>query len=72
MTAEEIADYRTRWRKVAARGQEELRAMTVEQKLQQLSALMFSVDAMGWREALSDDRPVWDRWQRLRRRLGSG
>jgi hypothetical protein len=47
-----------------------LAAASVEDRLSQVAALMASVDAMGWREALSDDGPVWARWQRLRQRSG--
>ena len=50
---------------------EELRAASPERKLQQVAALMFSVDAMGWRESLAeDDLRVWGLWQKLRQRLG--
>lgn len=71
MLRDELLAHQDRWRLVEAREIEELRSASVEHKLTQVAALMASVDAFRWREGLADDRPVWDRWQRLRERLGS-
>lgn len=61
-----------RYRRLARREREELRATPVEVKLRQLCSLFASVDAMGWREALSEgDDEVRRRWQRLRQEVGS-
>ena len=68
MDGADLRAYRRRWRRVAEREQETLAAASVEERLAQVAALMASVDAMGWRDALDDDGPVWARWQRLRRR----
>jgi hypothetical protein len=49
----------------------EQQAASVETKLRQVAALMMSVDAMGWRDALAaDDDLVRQRWQALRRHHG--
>ncbi len=66
MTRDELLDYKQRWRLVEVREIEELRAALPEHKLRQVAALMASVDAMGWREKLADDLPVWMRWQKCR------
>ncbi len=70
MTRDDILAYQRRWRLVEEREIAELRAASPEHKLRQVAALMASVDAMGWREGLKDDPPVWKTWQRLRERLG--
>lgn len=69
MNAEDLRAYRARFEAVRRR-EFETRG-TAEDRLAQLGALLASVDAMGWREALSDDEPVWARWQRLRRAAGA-
>lgn len=71
MTRDELLAYKQRWRLVEVREIEELRAASPEHKLRQVAALMASVDAMGWREKLADDLPVWMRWQKLRERLAN-
>jgi hypothetical protein len=54
---------------VALAQDEELRALTDEDKLRQLASLMASVDAMGWNEALQEgDEAHWIRWQTIRAR----
>ena len=70
MTRDELLAYKRRWQLVEAREIAELRAATPEHKLLQVSALMASLDAMGWRDGLGDEPPVWKTWQRLRERLG--
>jgi len=53
---------------VALAEQDELRAMTDEAKLRAVAALMASVEAMGWSEALQEgDEAIWLRWQTIRR-----
>jgi hypothetical protein len=44
---------------------------TLEQKLDDLEALLLSVDDLGWRAALDDDAPVRARWLLLRERLSN-
>jgi hypothetical protein len=67
LTRLEAKAFARRWQRINEAEIEELRAATLEQKLRQLAALMASVDAMGWREALSDGvQEVRDRWRRLR------
>ncbi len=70
MAREDLEAYRARWRTVEAYLRAELRSATPEAKLHQLWSLMQSVDAMGLTAALADDGPVWQRWSRLRSRLG--
>ena len=69
MQAKDLRAYRDRF--AAVRQRERETTSTIAEKLTQVAALMASVDAMGWREALSDDAPVWARWQRLRSLDGS-
>jgi hypothetical protein len=69
MLREELLAYQDRWKLVEAREVQELRSATLEHKLQQVAALMASVDAFGWREGLADDQPVWELWQKLRAKL---
>jgi hypothetical protein len=59
---------RARWRAVALREREELRAASCGEKLQQLVGLVESVRAFGWEGALAEeDEAVRERWRRLRR-----
>jgi hypothetical protein len=69
MNADDLRAYRARYEAVQMREQET--RGTVAERLAQVAALMASVDAMGWREALADDdEVVWARWQRLRSAYG--
>lgn len=71
MNADDLKAYRARFE--AVRQRERASRGTPKQRLGQLAALMASVDAMGWREALaSEDARIWARWQRLRRAAGYG
>lgn len=71
MNADDLKAYRARFDAVRRR-ERELRG-TPEDRLVQVAALMASVDAMGWRDALAaEDAKVWARWQRLRRAAGCG
>lgn len=57
----------TRWDLVALAQRDELRAMTVEDKLAQVASLMASAKAMGWAAALQEgDQVIWMRWQAIR------
>ena len=68
VSKDEARAFRQRWRRANEAERAELRATSPEQKLRQLSALMASVDAMGWREALADETDgVRQRWLRLRK-----
>ena len=59
---------KARWKIVNAAERKELRAASLEQKLQQLGALMASVEELGWGEALAkEEAAVRKRWSRLRR-----
>ena len=52
---------------VNAAEQAELRATPLDRKLQQLAALMASVQSLGWTNALAaEDAEVRARWNRLR------
>jgi hypothetical protein len=68
VNAEDLRAYRARFAAVEHRQRAERGTLT--ERLAQLAALMASVDALGWRATLSDDEPVWARWQRLRRAAG--
>jgi len=73
MTRAQALDYRRRWKLVNAREQRELRKTPVAVKFQQLAALMGSVDAMGWREALEEGvEEVRARWVKLHRIYHAG
>lgn len=68
MAAEEAQAYLQRWQSVNAREGEELRATPPAEKLRQLAALLMSVDAMGWRDALAEGEDVVrERWIKLRK-----
>ena len=63
----EIEARKQRWKLLNEFEIAELRATPMKVKLQQLAALMASVDFFGWRSALEeDDLAGWDRWQKLR------
>lgn len=67
----EVQAWRQRWRLANEAERAELQATPPEEKLRQLAALMASVDAMGWREALAgEEEVVRQRWLRLRRAWG--
>jgi hypothetical protein len=68
MDADDLRAYRARYEAVRVRDQET--RGTAAERLAQVAALMASVDAMGWREALADDEVIWARWQRLRAAYG--
>jgi hypothetical protein len=68
MTREEAIQYKARYEAVNAFEIEELRSMSLEQKLEQTSALMASVEQMGWSQAMADEETqVRERWLRLKR-----
>ncbi len=71
MSKAETAAFRKRWQRINALEQEELRNASVELKFRQLAALMASVDAFGWRQALEEGvQEVRERWRLLRSRYG--
>ena len=71
LTAKEARSYRARWERVQAIERRELRQMSLHEKLRQLAALMASVDALGWNEALrAEEAAVRVRWNRLRKAHG--
>jgi hypothetical protein len=72
MTREEAIQYKARYEAVNAFEIEELRSMSLEQKLEQTSALMDSVEQMGWSQAMADEETqVRERWLRLKRAYSS-
>jgi hypothetical protein len=67
LTRKEAQAFRRQWERVNADEQAELRATPLDRKLRQLAALMASVQALGWTEALAaEDAEVRARWNRLR------
>lgn len=67
MTPDTAVRFLARWRLVNDAEIAELRATPIETKLRQLSALMASVTALGWHDALdADTDAVRERWRRLR------
>jgi hypothetical protein len=73
MTREEAIQYRERWRVLAWREREELRAMSLDEKFRRTAALFASARAMGWTDEgrSADERFVRERWRRLREVLGN-
>ncbi len=69
---QEALAFKDRWRRVNKAEIEELRRMSLIEKLEQVAALMASVNAFGWRDAMTaDEQQVRDRWQRLRKAFHS-
>ncbi|HWR73908.1 MAG TPA: hypothetical protein VN604_12120 [Nitrospirota bacterium] len=67
-TKTEAREFQARWKRVNASETEELRRMSMDDKLRQLAALMASVDSFGWRELLAgEEKQVRERWNRLRK-----
>lgn len=70
LTPEQARAYVRRWELVNEREREELRAMTIDEKLRQVAMLMASAKALGWDERLdAEDAEVRERWRLLRERL---
>ncbi len=70
---EKVRAWKKNWEAINALEAEELRAMTPDEKLRQLAALMESVDAMGWRDELEEGvEEVRERWHRIRSRYRHG
>ena len=68
MTKSEAIAFQKRWEKVNRAEREELQNTSPIEKLRQLAALMASVDAFSWREALADEEAdARTRWIRLRK-----
>ena len=71
LTAAEARAYLDRWRAVNEAEIAELRATPLENKLEQLAAMMASARAFGWQTHTdAETRAVRARWQKLRRELG--
>ncbi len=67
MTKAEIEAWRARWKLKHKLEVEDLRQTPMDVKLQQLAALMGSVDAFHARESLeADDQIGYDRWRKFR------
>jgi hypothetical protein len=65
-SSQQVKDFAARWKLVADAERDELRAMTLPQKMAQLEALMASARSLGW--ATTDPAEVDDvraRWNRL-------
>ena len=70
ITREEARAFRKRWEAVNAAKREELRRMSMEDKLRQLAALMASRDLFSRTEEMREEEAeVRERWNRLRRAL---
>jgi hypothetical protein len=67
ITREEARAFRRRWEAINAAEREELRAMSMEDKLRQLAALMASRDLFDWTEDMKSEAEVRERWNRLRK-----
>jgi hypothetical protein len=71
MTKAEARAFKARWRAVNAAEVEELRRTPAIHKLQQLAALMASVERFGWTQALAaGEAEVRERWCQLKRVYG--
>jgi hypothetical protein len=68
ISTEEAAAFRARWRAVTGVLQGELRALPIETKLKQLSALLQLARQLNW-ASTDDDAEVRERWNRLRSAL---
>lgn len=70
MTRKEAQAFQTRWEMVNMVERAELLTTPLDRKLYQLAALMASVQALGWTEALAaEEDEVRARWSRLRATL---
>jgi hypothetical protein len=68
MTKSEGRAFKARWAAVNLAEQRELQTTSIDQKARQLAALMESVEALGWTEALaSEETEVRERWNELRK-----
>jgi len=66
ITPAEARAYVARWELVNAHIAAERRAMTHQQRFDELVELMQWAKAFGWRDAPTDDREIWARWNKLR------
>jgi len=67
ITRKEARAFRKRWEAINAAEREELRAMSMEEKLRQLAALMASRDLFDRTEEMKGEAEVRERWNRLRK-----
>jgi uncharacterized protein YabN with tetrapyrrole methylase and pyrophosphatase domain len=68
ITREEARAFRRRWEAINAAEREELRAMSMEDKLRQLAALMASRELFSWTDEMrNEEAEVRERWDRLRK-----
>jgi hypothetical protein len=64
--------WKERWRLVREREIDELRAMTIEERLRQLDTMFVLARELGWDEALAaEEEEVRERWNRLYRLSGA-
>jgi len=71
LTPTEAKAWKNRWKLVNAHEVKELRNTPLGRKLQQIAALMASVDCFGWRQALAEGvHEVRNRWIQLKRSYG--
>ncbi|HJY81783.1 MAG TPA: hypothetical protein VKK81_11955 [Candidatus Binatia bacterium] len=67
LTRKEARAFQARWKMVNTAERAELRTTPLDRKLQQLAALMASVQSLGWTDALAaEEAEVRARWNRLR------
>ncbi len=70
ITKEQATAFRKRWTLVNDAEIAELLQTPMDEKLQQTAALMATVQAMDWDNAMAPDEvEVWSRWQQLRTKL---
>jgi len=68
MERAQVVAWRDRWRLVHDKEIEELRAMTIEERLRQLDTMFVLARELGWDEALAaEEEEVRERWSRLYR-----
>ncbi|MBI5194450.1 MAG: hypothetical protein HZA08_13575 [Nitrospirae bacterium] len=68
ITKKEAIKFKNRWEVINAFEHDELRRTSMDIKMQQLAALMASVNELGWEKALSEgEDKLRERWNRLRR-----
>ena len=72
MTREEAIRFKENWAVVNQVIIEEARRTTFEERLRVLNSLYLSGKSLGWNTQLraEEDEVIWERWQRLRRKLG--
>lgn len=72
MDRDQALAWKERWRLVRERDIEELKAMSIEDRLRQLDTMFVLANVLGWDEALTrEEEEVRERWSRLYRLFGA-